>query len=314
MEQLREIEDTIFAFTGCKGVERIEKGFSFDKKYLVFGDSGKKYILRISPLSEAGILDKKKAEFEVIKRVSSVSSLVPKTYYFGVSGDESFCYMLLDYISGDDGEESLPKLSGDVQYDLGCSAGRELSKIHGVDAPAGTDGWYEHQSEKMKKKWDAFKESGIKTGIIDIDRLSGYLLENESCMNCKRQSFLHGDYHPGNLIVTDKKLSGIVDFNRYGWGDPVYDFLKAGYFTTQVSVPFARGQVDGYNSGRPSSEFWKKYAFYVAAMIIPDILWSHWYSLKTGSPDQTELSWERVKRVYSDHDGFESDVPVWYSE
>ncbi|MCZ3365579.1 MULTISPECIES: aminoglycoside phosphotransferase family protein [Methanobacterium] len=33
--------------------------------------------------------------------------------------------------------------------------------------------------------------------------------------------FQHDDFHAGNIIINNnKELTGIIDFNRYDWGDP----------------------------------------------------------------------------------------------
>jgi hypothetical protein len=94
----------------------------------------------------------------------------------------------------------------------------------------------------------------------------------------------------------------------------VHDFVKTAYFSSAVSIPFCVGQIDGYNGDGVSSGFWGKYSLYAAMTIVPDLVWSCWYSEKTGSPGQAELSEERVKRVFWDHDGFDSEVPLWYRD
>ncbi|WP_194398153.1 aminoglycoside phosphotransferase family protein [Microbacterium atlanticum] len=39
--------------------------------------------------------------------------------------------------------------------------------------------------------------------------------------------WLHGDLHPGNLVVRDGRLSGIIDFGDVTAGDPAYDLAVA---------------------------------------------------------------------------------------
>lgn len=41
-------------------------------------------------------------------------------------------------------------------------------------------------------------------------------------------------------------------FNRMNWGDPIHDFLKAGMFSSEVSIPFSIGQIKGYHANRES--------------------------------------------------------------
>jgi aminoglycoside phosphotransferase (APT) family kinase protein len=314
MDSFSKIRDSVYDLTGFTDVKRIEKGYSFEKKYLLFGSDGISYLLRIAEIPKGQSAAGKKAEFEVIGRAGQYSELVPKAHYFGVSDDESICYMLLDYISGKDCEDAMVELSSDDQYSLGFDAGKELLKLHRLDAPEGMEEWRERYSSKYKRKCSLFDEYNINSGIVDMEKVSRFIRASNSNMECERQSFLHDDYHPGNLIEENKNLCGIIDFNRYDWGDPVHDFVKTAYFSSAVSIPFCVGQIDGYNGDGVSSGFWGKYSLYAAMTIVPDLVWSCWYSEKTGSPGQAELSEERVKRVFWDHDGFDSEVPLWYRD
>ncbi len=296
----------------------LEKGFSLEKKYVLSKSGRKKYLLRITSISNAGYpdvknaIEEKNAEFLVIKRLSRLSSLIPKAHFFGLSEDERTCYMVLDYISGKDAEDVLPSLSSDEQYDLGFFAGEELLKLHMLDAPSGILQWYDRYSQKYARKCAVFNEINISAKEFSLDRISRFISANSNFMKCDRQSFLHDDYHPANLIVKDGKLSGIIDFNRYDWGDPVHDFVKTAYFSSAISTPFSKGQIDGYNKGSPSCIFWKKYSLYAAMTVIPDIVWSCWYSDKTGSRAEVERMRERVKMVCQSHKWFESEIPIWY--
>ncbi|NLA99924.1 MAG: phosphotransferase [Methanomicrobiales archaeon] len=84
---------------------------------------------------------------------------------------------------------------------------------------------------------------------IDRARLSRYIQENIPCIRDAGRTFLHGDHRPANLIVRGGRLTGIIDLNRYDWGDPVHDFLKTAFFTRATSIPFSVGQIDGYHEG-----------------------------------------------------------------
>ena len=127
-------------------------------------------------------------------------------------------------------------------------------------------------------------------------------------------SFQHDDFHPGNLIIRNGELCGVIDFNRYDWGDPIHDFYKTALFSRSVSVPFSVGQIDGYTGGNISHDFWKRYAFYAAMSIPSDIVWSYRYAVRTGNTDEITRSQKRVHVIVSDHDGFEQEIPLWYEK
>ena len=314
MERFEAILAQVCASTGCTEVEKIERGYSFDHKYRLHGGDGRDYLLRITPLAEGAERAGKEDEFHLIEEAGRYSACVPRAHHFWVSGDGRLCSMLLDYMDGTDGEEALPAMSPDEQYRVGLDAGREILNLHRMAAPAGIGPWQERFAAKYARKCAVFEAMELPCGPVDTDRLAAAIADNARYLTCPKQTFLHDDYHPANLIVADGRLTGIIDFNRHDWGDPVHDFVKLAYFSRAVSIPFAAGQIDGYTGGEVPAVFWKKYALYAAMSVIPDIVWSHWYAEKAGAPEQVDLMWERVEQVWRDHDGFTEDIPRWYRE
>ena len=313
-EAFEKVEAQVRELTGYTAVRSIPKGFSFERKYLLSCNDTKRYLLRIASLSGPGALLHKQAEFKVVRRLRNYSSLVPGAHAFGTSDDGSLCFMLLDFMEGTDGETALGGLATQDQYRLGVQAGRELRRLHAMPAPADLPDWSGAVRAKYARKAAAFDAQGLRLPGIDRARLSRYIRENIPCIRGAGRTFLHGDYHPANLIVRGGRLNGIIDFNRHDWGDPVHDFLKTAFFTRAISVPFSVGQIDGYHEGTVPSLFWKRYAVYCALTIVPDLLWAHDYARKSGSPDEVRRSEARVRRVYADHEGFTTDIPGWYRD
>ncbi|MFA5331455.1 MAG: aminoglycoside phosphotransferase family protein [Methanoregula sp.] len=305
------IERQLASITRFTGVHRIARGFSFEQKYLL-ECGNRQYLARIVAEAGPAIIAAKKAEFEIIRSLKKYSAFVPDAYAFGTSDDRSVCFMVLGYIPGTDGEEALQGLCEADQYRLGIMAGKELINLHAMPAPAGLPDWYEAVRRKYFRKCAAFGSCGLELPGIDLRNLTDFITKNTACIRGTRRVFLHDDYHPANLVVADAQLVGIIDFNRYDWGDPVHDFVKTAFFTRAISVPFAAGLVEGYNGGSPPPEFWKRYALYCAMALVPDLLWSHDYEAKTGKPGEVERATKRIRMVYEDHEGFATDIPRWY--
>ncbi|WP_242273694.1 aminoglycoside phosphotransferase family protein [Bacillus cereus group sp. BfR-BA-01310] len=119
--------------------------------------------------------------------------------------------------------------------------------------------------------------------------------------------FLHDDFHPANIMIEHNEFRAVIDFARFDFGDPIHDFYKVALFTTNISVPFAVGQVHGYCGGEPSLHFWKLYSLY-AAMIFPsDIVWTN-----RTTPHLVDDMKERLNQILEEHNDFSSYVPRWY--
>src|SRR5690625_7027964 len=54
-------------------------------------------------------------------------------------------------------------------------------------------------------------------------------------------TFQHYVFHPANFLIHIRSFSGIIDFQRMDWGDPLHDLTKIGFFAIQTSIPFSKG-------------------------------------------------------------------------
>jgi hypothetical protein len=137
-----EIKNDIL--TVCKGIkncesfvklEPISKGLSGDKTYYAETSDGRRLLLRISDISE---YERKKAIFNMMKRVAASGVNMPLPVDFGKCGDGKSVYQLLTWCDGKDLEAVLPALTEAEQYKLGQKAGQTLRKIHSIPAPEDT--------------------------------------------------------------------------------------------------------------------------------------------------------------------------------
>jgi|SRR5665647_2759928 len=73
-------------------IEPVNKGWSNDKKYYIETKAGEKLLLRVSDISE---YDKKKAEYEAVKRLDGFTDiLMSRPLDFGTCNDGKCVYML----------------------------------------------------------------------------------------------------------------------------------------------------------------------------------------------------------------------------
>ncbi|WP_339209145.1 aminoglycoside phosphotransferase family protein [Paenibacillus sp. FSL K6-3182] len=187
-------------------------------------------------------------------------------------------------------------------------AGQELAKMHKWHAPASVLSWHDRKLAKHKSYIEQYMASGAR--MKDDAKILSFIEQNLYLMKDRPNVFQHDDFHVGNLIVKEGRLAGVIDFNRWDWGDPVHEFLKAGMFSSEISIPFTMGTIKGYHGDQePDEKFWTLYSLYFAMTIISSIVWI----LKV-RPAELPIMVEKLERVLEDHHYFDSIVPRWYLE
>ena len=151
---------------------------------------------------------------------------------------------------------------------------------------------YENSSERVENDQTAI--DFVKRNIERINPLSPV--------------YEHGDFHVGNLVLTEDKKIGVIDFNRWECGDRYEDFYKVQSFDVEVSVPFSVGQIDGYFEGKPTDEFWNVLAVYVAHASLYSIAWAE----KFGEEEISGMK-RRCLIAFEDYDNFKNIIPRWYT-
>jgi aminoglycoside phosphotransferase (APT) family kinase protein len=297
------IKEQIPLIHNCKDIVKINKGFSADDKHVVIQKDDSKLLLRIFDLS---VFDSKKSEYAILERMQDYNINCSKPIRIGKMSNNG--YMLTSYIEGIDAQEELPNYSDAEQFQIGSNAGKELRKMHQYSAPKHISPWYSRKVEKHQKYIDAYITCDVR--IKNDKEIMQFIEENIYLMKQRPNLFQHDDFHVGNIIVNDKKFAGIIDFNRYDWGDPIHEFLKVGMFSREVSVPFSIGQIKGYfNDSEPDEYFWRLYSLYLAMCVFSTVVWT----IRT-IPDNIEEMLDKVYTFLEDHEYFRKLKPVWYSD
>lgn len=286
-----------------ESVELISKGWSSDKKYMVKTKAGEFLLLRLSAIEQS---DSKKKEYEIITKYSKLGIKMSEPIEFGICNDGINVYMLLSWIAGKDLEEVLPTLSEEKQYRLGREAGAILRKIHSIpvdenDIPT--------ETKKAKKllQLSRYEESQVR--ISGDETAIDYVKYNIDQIWKERPVYMHGDFHPGNLIYMNDGSIGVIDFNRWEVGDPYEEFYKLESFGIENSIPYCIGQIDSYFNDEIPEEFWVTLAVYVAHASLFSIKWAE----KFGQDDIDGMV-KRCRMAFEDYNDFKSVVPKWYSD
>ncbi|WP_156291497.1 aminoglycoside phosphotransferase family protein [Oceanobacillus salinisoli] len=294
------LRENVSYIQGESTIRELKKGFSLDRKYVI----DETYLLKVCSNQD---LERKKQEFQVLKTALDYSNSVPKGLEFNSFHNFGLSYMVVTYLPGKDAEEALPELTVAEQYNSGFIAGLELKKLHQIHAPDNYPSWYSTKKKKSANYLEQFQQLDISKKLKDI--LTTYITEHEHLMKHRPNRFQHDDFHPSNILIHNRTFSGIIDFGRMDWGDPIHDFQKLGFFSKPVSIPFTRGIIDGYHENEKIDEsFWRLFTLYSAMHIVSALVWG-----KNRSEEQYQLMLKKSLEVVDDHDSFQRVVPKWYN-
>ena len=279
--------------------EPIKKGWSCDKKYCVTVSSGTKYLLRITPYDKSGT---RKALFEMLGQVAALGIPMCRPVEFGTCDDG--IYTLYTWVDGVDAETVIPTLPKEAQYAYGIQAGEILKQIHTIPAPAAQEDWHTRFNRKTDYKIQKYKDCGIR--FDGDDKVITYLRNNRDMFKGRPQSFQHGDYHIGNMMVDKSNRLVIIDFDRFDFGDPWEEFNRI-VWCAQAAPRFAAGMIDGYFDKKPPMQFWQCLAFYIGSNTLSSIYWG----AEFGQRD-LDVMLHQARDVLLWYDSFSAVVPSWY--
>ena len=226
-EELKSLLNSDFKY------KKIQAGFSTDIKYKLICTNNM-YLLRMSNLD---MYENRFAEFQIMESLSKIGVKCNKPVHFNKFEEVSpkICYSLFHFIDGVDAESALGKNSNKVQYNIGLEAGRDLKKINSLKSSTNT--WKERKIKKNAyyiTEYNKLNYSFPKDKNVEL-----FINENINCIDNSQNYLQHDDFHPGNIIINNKKYVGVIDFNRIDWGDPIHEFVKLGWFGKSISINFS---------------------------------------------------------------------------
>ena len=279
----------------------IDKGWSGDRKYCAVTGDGTKYLLRFSSIER---LDRKRREFETMEQVAALGIPMCLPIEFGTCDEGVYC--IQSWINGADAEEAIMSMPAAEQYGYGLEAGRILTKIHCIPAPAGTPDWESRFNAKIDRKIAMYTACQLK--YKKGEAFLRYLAQNRHLLHGRPQSYQHGDYHIGNMMIDGDGKLVIIDFEKHDAGDPWEEFNRI-VWCAQAAPAFAAGMVDGYFDGNVPIEFWKLLALYISSNTLGSLPWAVAYGDK-----EIQVMQNQAEQVLSWYGGMQDVVPTWYQQ
>ena len=282
-------------------IEAVNKGWSGDKKYYIETDDDRRLLLRIADFPQ---FSRKQAEFRMMERAASLGVPMSIPVTFGVCDSGKNVFQLFTWCDGGDAETLLPLLPETEQYVLGVKSGEILRTIHSIPAPETQENWAIRFNKKMDIKIKKYRECGLR--FDGDEKVIDYIEQNRHLLENRIQCYQHGDYHVGNMIISqDNKLS-IIDWNRNDFGDPWEEFNRI-VWSAAASPHFATGQLCGYFGGEPPLEFFKLLLLYISTNTLSSIYWA----IPFGQKD-IDTMMKQSRDVLAWFDNMRNPVPSWF--
>ena len=127
-----------------------------------------------------------------------------------------------------------------------------MASIHTIPAPANAPDWEIRFNAKIDRRIAMYENCELKyDGGGDL--FLAYLTRNRHLLKDRPQSYQHGDYHIGNMMIDSHGVLTIIDFDRDDFGDPWEEFNRV-VWCAQTAPAFAAGMatlaaISRWNSG-----------------------------------------------------------------
>ena len=277
----------------------IDKGWSGDQKYCVVTNDGRKYLLRIAAPERA---DRTKAAFFRMQQIYDLGISMPQPLEMGTCHEG--IYTIQSWIEGADAETVIPNLPEPVQHTLGLDAGKMLKVIHTLPVPASDTTWDTKFNAKIDRKIAMYESCPLRYEKDEL--ILNYLADHRHLLAGRPQTYQHGDYHIGNMMVDSEGKLVVIDFDRDDFGDPWEEFNRI-VWCAQAAPEFARGMVEGYFDGDVPEDFWCLLLLYICSNTLSSLPWAVPYG-----ETQIKVMTNQWADILSWFDDFDCIVPKWY--
>ena len=278
----------------------INKGWSGDRKFCVTTADGEKYLLRLSPIEQQ---ERKRREFDAMCKAAALGIPMCLPLEFGVCEDG--VYSILSWIDGEDAESAILSMDTAQQYRYGLDAGRTLALLHAIPAGEDAPDWGTRFNAKIDRKIAMYQNCDLKYEHGD-DALLAYIAQNRHLLENRPQSYQHGDYHIGNMMIDHSGILTVIDFEKCDVGDPWEEFNRI-VWSAQAAPFFASGMVDGYFDGEVPMDFWKLLALYICSNTLSSLPWA----IPFGD-EEIRVMRKQAAQVLEWYDEMRRVVPAWY--
>lgn len=244
-------------------ISSVPESFS-SEVYSVTLKGGEKAILKI-PYSKTKLLREKKI-LDLLKNTLPV----PKVLDFWEGNNEVTGAFLLSYIDGE-------PISGEIDRELASQMGKLLASLHNVPMEA-----YEYSETYKNDWWKSILETFENwqehcKPVMDKDLYSQCIelfhKMYEKMPPADGPCVTHMDYRPGNILVKDSKIAGLIDFESSRGGSSSIDFTKSKLYVWDRYEGTKEAFIKGYQSVRSLPDLESTLPFYLLHNAFGGVSW-----------------------------------------
>lgn len=152
---------------------------------------------------------------------SGLSIQIPHIIEVGQPCEQcSFQWAIVNYLGGSSPSDNNPLDLAQAAKDLGHFI-KELQRVDTNNAPLCS-----RESPSMRSDKETRQLIPALSDVFDVKEITQLW---EAALKIptweKAPVWLHGDIHAGNLLVQNKKITGVIDFGMSGVGDPACDLM-----------------------------------------------------------------------------------------
>ncbi len=201
--------------------------------------------------------------------------LVPKVLDFFDEGFDGNGALLLSYIDGE-------SIVGEVDKDMAYQMGQLLGNLHSVKSDyfgdiestnivSAENDWWMMISDWFQD-WIPLCEKALSKNFlykcIDLfrDMYEGLPKPDGPCT-------VHRDYRPGNILVKDSKIVGLIDFESSRYGSADADFTKIKLYVWDKNIETKEEFFKGYASVRNLPDLERTLPFYLFYNAFGGVAW-----------------------------------------
>ena len=271
-------------------VGSISSGASPILKYILKRDN-KLYLLR---LYNTEFFQGRINAFNNMKLLSQKGIKVPQVMEYQTLDKERYSYAIIEYIEG----TSLDKvLTPENEEFYGELVGKKLRDFHQVSSRQ--IDVKDKYLRSIEKKINRITDQKID---INLDELIDYIEQNKQYLEGTTSSIIHGDFHPGNLILSEDDIY-FIDLDVCKENHP-YSDLSSNADNSDYRK-FYSSLINSYFDNTPPEDFWRIYNLYGIMYLLDYIL----YAKREGMP--LSIAEKQIEEFLKNNNHFSTE-PSWY--